>query len=312
MALARPAEGSANFFQPMWDGSPLGGRTILLHAEQGRGDTIQFIRYAPLVQQRGGRVVVECQKELAGLIATCAGIDQLVVRHDPLPFFHVHAPLLSLPGIFRTTFDTMPANVPYVSADPELVRWWGREVLSAELKVLSTPHSTQHSALSTQHSALLKIGITWRGDPIHKGDHYRSVSLSRFTSLAQLPGVRLFSLQRGPGIEELGQVDFAVTDLGSRFETFMDTAAALMNLNLLITIDTAVAHCAGALSRPVWVVLPFVPDWRWFLERADSPWYPTMRLFRQTRRGDWDDVFERITREVKSLLHRSMVTYQSD
>lgn len=286
-----------DFYQARWDGSPLAGRTILLHAEQGRGDTIQFIRYAPLVQQAGGRVVVECQQELASLIATCAGIDQLVIRHQPLPAFHVHAPLLSLPGIFRTNLDTIPAHVPYLAADPARIERWRQEIVQSEERTATKQASNADSLFSLPRSSF-KIGIAWRGDPVHKGDRFRSVSLARFAPLANIPGVRLFSLQRGPGLEELGQVDFPLVELGSHFETFMDTAAVLMNLDLLITIDTAVAHCAGALGRPVWVMLPFVPDWRWLLEREDSPWYPGMRLFRQKRMGDWDEVFQQIEGEL--------------
>ena len=278
-----------SFAQPLWDGTPLDGHVILLHAEQGLGDTIQFVRYASQVKQRGGRVVVECPRELAPLLGRCAGIDQVVIRRQSLPAFDVHAPLLSLPGIFATRLDTIPADIPYLSVDPMLTERW-----RAELCIIRA----------------FKIGIVWQGNPGHKRDRQRSVSLMQFAPLARVAQVCLFSLQKGPGTEQLQEVAerFAVTDLGSRFENFADTAAVLMQLDLVITVDTAVAHCAGALGIPVWVVLPFAPDWRWLLERNDSPWYPTMRLFRQKQPGDWDEVFGRIREEVKKLLPHSQRT----
>ena len=285
------------FPQPRWDGSPLAGRIILLHAEQGLGDTIQFIRYAPLVKERGGRVIVECQQELLGLLATCPGIDRLVPAGSALPPFDVYAALVSLPAILRTTLETIPANVPYLFADPQRV--------SGKWLVVSGEEGRDHSPLTTHHSPL-KIGIAWQGNPNHMNDRRRSVPLAGFVPLARIDGVRLFSLQKGFGIEQLGRIDseFAITDLGSRLESFMDTAAVMSNLDLVITIDSALAHCAGALGVPVWGLLPFVPDWRWLLNRADSPWYPTMRLFRQQRRGDWEEVFQRIAQEVRDQKPR--------
>ncbi len=288
-----------SFPQPLWDGSPLAGRPILLHAEQGLGDTIQFIRYAPLVKERGGYVIVECQEPLAPLLATCPGIDRIVARGQPLPDFAVHAPLLSLPAIFGTTLATLPADVPYLFADAELVRWWGKEVLSAELESLSERHL---SPLTTHHSPL-KIGIAWQGNPVHPDDRRRSIPLAGFAPLARVNGIHLFSMQKGLGTEQIQAVadQFTVADLSSRLETFMDTAAVLKNLDLVITIDSAIAHAAGALGVPVWVLLQVAPDWRWLLDRDDSPWYPTMRLFRQKRWGDWDEVFQRIVQALRKL-----------
>jgi Tfp pilus assembly protein PilF len=271
------------FQQPAWDGSALDGRTILLHAEQGLGDTLQFIRYAPLVKQRGGWVIVECQEILLPLLATCAGIDRLAAHGSALPFFHSHAPLVSLPGILRTTLDTLPADVPYLHANPELVERWRQDLATTEA---------------------FKIGIAWQGNPGHVNDRNRSFPLASFTPLCQLSGVRLFSLQRGPGTEQLTEAaePFSIPDLGSRFQTFQDTAAALANLDLVITVDSALAHCAGALGIPVWVLVPYAADWRWLLHREDSPWYPTMRLFRQERPGDWKSVFARVTAEVSKQV----------
>ena len=272
-----------DFSQVAWTGQSLEGKTVLVHAEQGLGDTIQFVRYAPLVKQRGGTVIVECPRPLLFLLASCAGIDRLVERGDELPAFDVQASLLSLPGIFRTTLEDIPATVPYLFADLGLVERWRKELGGA---------------------TGFKIGIAWRGNPTHPNDRARSIPLSCFEPLASLPGVQLFSLQKGVGVEQLQEVAgrFPVAELGSRLNDFVETAAAMMNLQLVITCDTAIAHLAGALGVPVWVAIPFVPDWRWLLNRRDSPWYPTMRLFRQAKRGDWQGVFEEIKAELASRL----------
>ena len=264
-----------DFSQALWDGQPLEGRNILLHAEQGLGDAIQFVRYAPLVKQRGGVVVVECPRPLVPLLASCEGIARLVGRGDELPAFDVQAPLLSLPGIFRTSLRDMPATIPYLFADPGLVQRWRQEL---------------------GHITGFKVGIAWQGNAKHRLDRDRSIPLACFEPLARYSGVQLLSLQKGAGVEQLPEVTkrFPVMELGSRLEDFMDTAAVLANLDLLVTCDTAVAHLAGALGVPVWVALPLVPDWRWRLDRSDSPWYPTMRLFRQESRGDWQGVFQKI------------------
>ncbi len=247
------------------------------------GDAIQFIRYASRVKQAGARVLAECQKPLVRLLSGCRGVDELIGRGEDLPPFDVHAPLLNLPGIFRTSLETIPADVPYVFADQELV---------------------EHRRQELGGIAAFKIGIAWRGSSTHKNDRARSIPLSCFEPLAGLPGIHLVSLQKGAGAEELQEArgHFPVTELGSRLEDFLDTAAVLKNLDLLIACDTAVAHLAGALGVPVWVALPFVPDWRWLLDRDDSPWYPTMRLFRQKKLGDWAGVFEPIKAALAARL----------
>jgi Flp pilus assembly protein TadD len=276
------------FTQPRWDGSPLAGRTILLHTEQGLGDTLHFIRYARLVQERGGRVVLSCPASLVWLLAGCPGIDQLVPHGTSLPPFDFHAPLMSLPGILGTTLASVPADVPYLVADSELVERWRREL---------------------SRFAGLKIGIAWQGNPKHTGDYRRSLPLETFRPLAQLDGVQLISLQKGPGVDQLAALaaSMSVADLGGdrdvAFGPFMDTAAIMKNLDLVITADTAIAHLAGALAVPVWVALGSAPDWRWMLRREYSPWYPTMRLFRQSATGNWAEVFERLTAEVKKLVN---------
>jgi tetratricopeptide (TPR) repeat protein len=275
------------FREPIWDGSPLGHQTIMLRAEGGFGDTLQFIRYAPLVKDCGGTVLVSCPKPLIPLLTTCAGIDGLVDPNLPLPAFDVQAPLLSLPRILGTSLDQIPAKVPYLSVEADRVARWRDEIGSS-------PH--------------FKIGIYWQGNPQNRGDRQRSFPLAQLAPLAKLTGVQLFSLQKGAGIEQLGAATcgFPVADLGSRLDlgpgAFMDTAAAMQSLDLIVTPDTAIAHLAGALGVPVWTALPFMADWRWLWDRDDSPWYPTMRLFRQRRLGNWDEVFARIASEVAEVL----------
>lgn len=276
------------FSQPLWDGSPLQGRTILLFAEQGLGDTLQFIRYAPLVKERGGNVVLACPESLFPILAGCTGIDRIVSRSS-LPEFDVYAPLLSLPRIFGTSAATIPADGPYLVADPDLVNRWQRTL----------------NGLSG-----FKIGIAWQGSSLYEADRFRSFPLSHFAPLARMEGLRLISLQKGEGSEQLARLAgrIAVTDLGPMDEAagaFMDTAAVMKNLDLVITSDSAVAHLAGALGVPVWVALSYVPDWRWLRDREDSPWYPTMRLFRQAERGGWSGVFERIARELQKRVPQS-------
>jgi Flp pilus assembly protein TadD len=272
--------------QPLWDGSPLQGRTILLHAEQGLGDTIQFIRYAALVKRRGGTVLVECQPALVPLLTGCAGIDGLFARGSALPDFDVQAPLLSLPRILGTTLATVPTEVPYLTAEAGLVDFWRWELRA-------WPG--------------FRIGIAWQGSPAHQADRCRSVPLAQFAPLARLPGVRLVSLQKGPGREQLAgfSARHALVDLGNRLDetagAFRDTAAVMKNLDLVISADTAVAHLAGALAVPAWVVLPFHADWRWLHGRDESPWYPTLRLFRQDKPGDWEGVFHRLVVAVTRL-----------
>jgi tetratricopeptide (TPR) repeat protein len=271
------------FQQPDWNGAPVRDKTILLYAEQGLGDSLQFVRYAPLVRRRVGRVVLECQRELLPLLEGAAGIDQVIARGDPLPSFDVQAPLLSLPGLLGTRLDTIPANVPYLQADTEFLQKWGQEL-----------GPRQH----------FTIGIAWQGNPKHRADRQRSVPLAQFEALARLDGVRLVSLQKGPGNEQLDAIAsrFPVVDPRDRLSTFLDTAAVIMHLDLVVSVDTAVVHLAGALGAPVWVALPFAPDWRWLLDRDDSPWYPSMRLFRQKQPGQWPEVFERITHELRNKV----------
>jgi tetratricopeptide (TPR) repeat protein len=272
-----------SFQRPRWDGSALAGKTILVYAEQGLGDTIQFVRYLPMVKERGGTVLFQCPRALLGLCNGIRGVDQLVPVGMALPSYDVQVALLSLPGIFGTTLSTIPATAPYLYADPHLAEYWRTEM---------------------EPLAGFKVGIAWQGNPKNSVDRFRSLALTRFRPLARVRGVHLVSLQVGPGTDQLAAASFPVTDLGSKLDpgSLGDLAAVMANLDLIVSVETAVAHLAGALAAPVWTLLPLVPDWRWLLDRADSPWYPTMRLFRQSRQGDWDEVLERVQEALRLLI----------
>ncbi|HVW36396.1 MAG TPA: hypothetical protein VHB99_03790, partial [Pirellulales bacterium] len=273
--------------RPLWDGSSLEGRTVLLDAEQGLGDTLQFIRYAPLVQQRGGRVLAVCQKPLMQILSSCPGIDRLVAQGEPVPDFDVYTPLLSLPKIFGTTLQTIPAQIPYLHADRYLVEQWGRELASIKA---------------------FKVGIAWKGSPKNRMDQQRSIPLAAFEPLARVPGVQLISLQKGQGSEQIKETTgcFAVIDLAQRLDetsgAFMDTAAVMKHLDLVVTCDSSLGHLAGALGARAWIALALSPDWRWLLDREDTPWYPTVRLFRKTSLGDWSDVFGRMAAALEAAV----------
>jgi tetratricopeptide (TPR) repeat protein len=279
----RKGNEEGNLPRPRWDGSPLFGRTILLRPEQGLGDTMQFVRYAEMVKEQGATVVVECPRSLARLLASCACVDAIVVEGEPRPPYDVHFPLMSLPRMFNTSLENIPDRVPYLAPNTEEFERW-----TAELS--GTP--------------ALKIGIAWRGSPTNINDRYRSFPLTEFTGIARMPGIQLYSLQMGAGREQLSSFEdpTSIIDLGDRLGDFCETAAIVSNLDLVITCDSAPAHLAGALGVHVWVALPSAPDWRWLVERSDSPWYPTMRLFRQTSLGDWQGVFGRIEQALADRI----------
>jgi tetratricopeptide (TPR) repeat protein len=270
--------------KPVWDGSHLDGQTILIHSEQGLGDTIQFIRYASFVAQRGGRVVVECQEPLVRAIATVAGITQLVVKGNTLPEFDVHVPLMSLPRIFKTTQENIPASVPY----------------------LKTPESSIQLKASLETK--LKVGFVWAANSQHPSSRRRSCPLIHFVRLFNTPSTTFYSLQKGPQVAELTQLSSKrlIQDLSNQLNDFADTAAVVEQLDLVITVDTSVAHLAGAMNKPVWVLLCYNSDWRWMLGREDSPWYPTMRLFRQQSPGDWVSLLKDVEKALHSLLETKL------
>jgi tetratricopeptide (TPR) repeat protein len=280
----RRAAAAREFPMPRWDGTALPGGTILLHVEQGFGDTLQFVRYAPLVARRCARVVVECQPELKSLLETMPGIHQVVAQGEPLPPCDAQAPLLSIPGIFGTTLETIPASVPYLFPDAGKVRVW-RERLAHD-------------------RGGFRLGLCWAGRAEQWDDFSRSCTLEALAPIGQIDGVALYSLQKGAtGAERAA--DMELIDHTAELRDFSDTAALMANLDLVVTVDTSVAHLAGALGRPAWAMLSRMPDWRWLLERADCPWYPSMRLFRQKSAGDWSSVVREVAAELRSEAARA-------
>jgi len=271
--------------RPRWDGSPLNGRGIMVHTEQGLGDAIQFVRFLPELKRQGGKVVLACQKALHALLRPLPCVDEWFPIDEPGQIsFELYCPLLSLPGVLGVDEKTIPRQVPYVFAEPErLERWRGR------LEALPG----------------MKVGVCWQGSPTFAADRYRSMPLANFEPLAKVPGVSLVSLQKGAGTEQIepnrSLVPLTAWDDLDRDAAFMDTAAVMQHLDLVITTDTAAAHLAGALGRPVWVLLSVAGDWRWLIDRADSPWYPTMRLFRQKLFGNWGGVVA----DVAAALRKS-------
>ena len=274
-----------NFTPPQWDGGPLGGRTLLLHAEQGFGDAIQFIRYLPRVAQGGGNIILECQPELERLFQRMAPDLLVLARGQTLPAFDVHGPLLSLPRVFATDLNTIPQSVPYLHAEAAEAAIW-------------------HEHL-TGLGPSLKVGLVWAGSPTHTNDRNRSLKLASLAPLGEVPGVRFLSLQKGGAAAEARTppAGMELIDSVEKLKDFADTAALIANLDLVIAVDTAVAHLAGAMGKPVWTLLPFAHDWRWLVGRSDSPWYPTMRIFRQPSPRDWEPVIAEVREHLQLLVH---------
>jgi tetratricopeptide (TPR) repeat protein len=274
-----------SFTAPRWDGRPFPGKALLLYAEQGLGDTIHYARYVELTKRLGGSVILECQPPLQKLLANLAGADTVVPHGAALPPFDLQYPLARLPGLFQTTLDSIPHRVPYLHADSELVSQWSVKLADRKR---------------------FRIAINWSG----KADFARNrhIPPHYFAELSELDGIDLISIQKHAesGLLDTSAESPTITsfaDLDQEHGPFMDTAAIMRNVDLVITSDTSIAHLAGALAVPVWVVLPFIADWRWFLDRTDSPWYPTMRLFRQRQRGDWDSAFS----DIKAALLEQIV-----
>ncbi|MHC4568697.1 MAG: glycosyltransferase family 9 protein [Planctomycetota bacterium] len=295
--------------KPRWNGESFVGRRLLVHCEQGMGDCIQFVRYLPQVKALGGTVIFEAWKSLHGLLRDFDGIDEL----EELSFdtqtqaqFDAHVSIMDLPGLFGTSEYTIPASVPYIHSDPVKVAHWRQKLAGPDLKV----------------------GIVWAGSARHSNDHNRSCRSEHLGRLAQTDGVRLYSLQKGVPARQANEMSFvsrasrprtagckpaaastsqpepSVPNLGEQFQDFTDTAAAIEGLDLVISVDTAIVHLAGAMGKPVWVLLAYAPDWRWMLDRTDSPWYPTMRLFRQKQWGHWDSVFRVVGQELRVLAEK--------
>ncbi len=263
---------------PQWEGGPLNGRTILVLAEQGLGDTIQFARYLPLLAQRGAEVVVECAPSLVPLLADMPGVAQACAR-GRRPAYDLWVDQMSLPRLFRTTVATVPYPAAYLTADPARAAHWDRRL-----------------------PAGLRVGLVWAGNPLHSNDARRSMPVQALAPILAAGQGHLISLQVGQPAQDIALMP-GVADHADALTDWRETAAAIAAMDLVVTVDTAVAHMAGALGTPVWVMLPHAPDWRWMLGRADSPWYSCMRLFRQDSPGDWDGVSERVAAALAGVIH---------
>lgn len=268
-----------------WEGKPLGGRTLLVHSEQGFGDSIQFSRFLARIPKENGRIVLQCERELQNLFATIPQIDQLVEKGATLPPIDTHSSLIQLGRILSPDRASIPAQIPYLRAPEDRIEKW-RETLA------KLPDSEK-----------LQVGLVWAGNPTHKKDRERSVPLSTFSPLFELPGFVFHSLQVGRASAEIISNGFSpkVIDHSQELHNFGDTAGAIHHLDFVLTVDTAVAHLAAAMGKTVWILLPFSPDWRWRRERRDSPWYPTIRLFRQPAPGEWNPIIQELKAELTNL-----------
>jgi ADP-heptose:LPS heptosyltransferase len=256
----------------------------MLYAEQGLGDVIQFVRYAPMVADRGANVVLAVPRALKALMTTVPGVSLVMTDGDALPPFDLHCPLLSLPLAFGTELETVPANIPYLRPFPDRLAAWSKRL----------PDNGRPC-----------IGLCWAGNPEHLNDRNRSIALEHFVPLLSIPGLDFVSVQKQVGAAQAELLSaHGVRQLGQQFEDFADTAAVVAMLDLVIAVDTSVAHLSGAMGKATALMVPFSPDWRWLLDRADSPWYPTMRLFRQSRIGDWSGPFERLGQELAEVARR--------
>ncbi len=265
--------------QPEWEGEAFTGRTLLVFSDYGIGDAIQLLRYLPGVVARGGTVMLQVQPSLVPLLKDLPGVT-VIARGEPLPPFDLQLPMMGLPRVFGTTLQGIPAPVPYLQAEPATASRWQR-ALRLETK--------------------LKVGVVWAGNALHKGDKQRSIAAEAVLPRLAMPGVQLYSLQKEARPEDtavLAALGTDIADLAPALGSFADTAAAVDTLDLVISVDTSVAHLAGALGRPVWVLLPYALDWRWMRDREDSPWYPTMRLFRQQKPRAWDNVIARAAADL--------------
>jgi Tetratricopeptide repeat len=279
--------------QPLWNGEPLQGKAILLHVEQGHGDTLQFVRYTKMLKQQGAKVILVCPKNLIPLLTTCGSIDQFVSEGDVLPQFDYHLSLLSLPRVFKTRENSIPNAVPYLAADAARIEKWSKLL---------------------QNEPGIRIGISWQGsvndplDSLERPPRKRSFPLAEFERLARIPHVKLYSLQFGEGSEQLENVKFPVQGFNDldKDGAYLDTVAIMKSLHLVISVDSSLVHAAGATTVPVWVPLPYSPDWRWLLNREDTPWYPTMRLFRQPAPGDWKTPFANMAKIIEMNIQRQM------
>jgi len=279
-----------NYVDRFWEGESIPGKRLLVHASDGLGDTLQMVRFLPQLAELGAQVVLEVQDSLLPLLKRCEGFDEIrgltAHRND----YDFQVSIFELPFILKYNFDMMPKRIPYLHADPKLIDYWADQL---------------------RNDKGFKIGVNWHGNPQVKPGLHRSCRLKDFAPIAEIPGVKLYNLQKGMGNIELEEFSktFSITDFGQELDEangpFMDTAAIMRNLDLVITVDTSVCHLAGGLGKPTWIALPRCVDWRWLLDRPDSPWYPTVQLFRQSIPGDWTKVFEEMATALKKKLNLS-------
>ena len=277
--------------QPKWTGEPLVGKTLFLVSEQGLGDMIQFVRFAAKVKQLGGTILFCCIKPLVKLLSNIPGIDRIVPYGDPMPEYDYYAPLMSVPGIIGTTLEEIPSllSVPYLKPDPDLVAYWKER-------------------LGPRKLGEMRVGLAWQGNPENTMDRYRSIPLKSFVGLSQVPGLRLVSFQRNQGVEQIppmmAQLPLTcfMDEPGREVDSLLDSAALMSLMDVMISVDSAPVHLAGALGVRTWLLCRKQSEWRWMLDREDSPWYPSIRIFRQTVIGQWDDVIEKVTQELKQLV----------
>lgn len=286
---------------PVWDGSDPDGKSMLLTAEQGLGDTLHFVRFATELRKRGAQTLTYCQAPLVPLLQNSPDLGPIYPNSlHPSGKFHCQCSLLDVADLLKIDDSNIPANQPYLHSSPQLDAHW-------KLQVPTLDASSSAGRAEPSDEERLRIGIAWQGNPDHQADAFRSVPLSEFHELASLPNVELISLQSGYGTEQLADWNgpTPIVTLGDAVDkssgAFMDTAAIMKTLDLVITSDTAIAHLAGGLGIRAWVALGYVPDWRWLLSRDDSPWYPTIKLFRQSKIGHWGDVFQRMKNELSNF-----------
>ena len=290
----RVTKGYPNLSQPMWLGDgPIEGKTILVFADEGLGDTIQFARYIPLLAARGAQVILWVDDPLASLLSGLSGVWRLLVKSDPLPAFDLHCPICSLPLAFRTRPETIPADVYLPRPAEARIQAWENRLQNAFRNPLQSPLGPRSKP---------RVGLAWSGNPNHWNDHNRSIPLQKLSGLLDLDAA-FVSLQKDPRPDDRAQLErTGVIDLTAHLTDLAETAALMSCLDLVITVDTGVAHLASALGRPTWILLPYTPDWRWLLGRDDSPWYGSVRLFRQDQRRDYAPVIERMREALQQLL----------
>jgi len=278
--LAVPEWGlSRGFAQPQWNGSNIHGRSLLIHNEGGMGDAIQFVRYVPLLEKYGAELILECPQELIRLFSQIPGIEQIIARGTSLPGFDFHVPSITIPGIVGTTLQTVPADVPYLHAPQPCIEFFRNRI---------------------PWGGSLKVGLVWAGNV--KPQDPRSHLLSEFAPLGDIGNVKFYSLQKGPESAQKRPENLPLIDFSSDLNDLADTAGLISLLDLVISVDTSVAHLAGATGKTVWTLVPCRCDPRWLVNRADSPWYPTMRLFRQETPGDWDGVVRKVGQALEAFV----------